>query len=94
MVRDLESFWTAVYEPFMARHLTREMVRAIVYQGLRHTKGSYKALAPLFNLQPSDYKRMLSFLQQNDCHLPFQPFRIVTPDDRRLATRPPEKAAG
>ena len=94
MINKVESFWTAVYEPFMTRDLTREMVRAIVYRGLRHTNGSYRALAPLFNLPPSDYTRMLSFLQQNDCHLPFQPFRIVTSDDRRLAARPPEKAAG
>lgn len=93
MVRDHESFWTAVYEPFMTRELSREVVRAIVYRGLYHTKGSYRALAPLFNLQSSDYTRLLSFLQQHDCHLPLQPFRVITPQDRR-APRLSAKAAG
>src|SRR5260370_615246 len=66
MVNGVESFWTAVYRPFMTRDLTRKTVREIVYKGLRQTKGSYTALAPLFNVQPGDYKRMHSFLQQHD----------------------------
>jgi transcriptional regulator with GAF, ATPase, and Fis domain len=87
MVHGLESFWAVVYEPFMSRDLTRDTVRAVVRRGLRETKGSYKSLAPLFNLAPTEYKRMLSFLQQHDCHLPFQPFRMITPEDRQRASR-------
>ena len=94
MVNDRESFWTVVYEPFMGRDLTRETVRAIVYRALCETRGSYKGLPSLFNLQPGDYKRLYSFLQQHDCHLPFQPFRGVIADDRRRVARSPAKAAG
>ena len=94
MVNGAESFWTAVYQPFMTRDLTRKTVREIVYKGLRQTKGSYKALAPLFNVQPGDFKRMHSFLQQHDCHRPFQPFRMAITDDRRRAAPPAAKAAG
>jgi transcriptional regulator with GAF, ATPase, and Fis domain len=85
MVRGLESFWTVVYEPFMMRDITRATVRDVVWRGLRVTKGSYKALAPLFNVGPNEYKRMLNFLQQHDCHLPFQPFRAVAVEEQRAA---------
>src|SRR5215471_556171 len=89
MVRGREPFWSVVYEPFMARDLTRDVVRAVISRGLKETRGSYKALAPLFNLQPAEYKRMLTCLQQHDCHLPFQAFRMITDEDRaRLAPGP------
>ena len=92
MVRGLESFWTVVYEPFMMRDITRATVRDVVWRGLRVTKGSYKALAPLFNVAPNEYKRMLNFLQQHDCHLPFQPFRAVAAEERAAAGRPTKAA--
>jgi DNA-binding NtrC family response regulator len=71
MVQEGESFWTAVYEPFMVRDITRADVRAIVREGLMHTRGGYKALAALFNI-PADHRRLLSFLRKHDCHLPEQ----------------------
>ena len=70
-----ESFWSAVYHPFMSRDLTREDVRAVVSRGLELTRGSYKALLPAFNLEPGDYKRLLGFLRKHECRLPFQEFR-------------------
>jgi DNA-binding NtrC family response regulator len=69
MVRDGETFWTAVYEPFMSRDLTREDVRALVRQGLNQTRGGYKAVAALFNVS-AEHKRLLSFLRKHECHLP------------------------
>ena len=69
MVRDRETFWTVVYEPFMSRDLTRDEVRALVKQGLSHTSGGYKAVASLFNV-PDDHKRLLTFLRKHECHLP------------------------
>jgi transcriptional regulator with PAS, ATPase and Fis domain len=86
-----ESFWTVVYEPFMLRDMTRDSVRTIVRRGLEHTRGSYSLVAQLFNLPPTDYKRFMSFLQKYDCHMPFQPFRIVpavrTPQETAAASR-------
>ncbi len=71
MVQNGERFWTVVYEPFMARDMTRDDVRAIVREGLLRTRGGYKALADLFNV-PDDHRRLLSFLRKHDCHLPEQ----------------------
>ena len=82
MTVDGESFWTVVYEPFMARDITRDDLRALVSRGLEYTKGSYKLLLQVFNVAPGDYKRLLGFLRKYQCHLPFQKFRSasVQPD--------------
>src|SRR6185295_9033912 len=37
-----ESFWSAVYEPFMGRDITRNDIRTLVNYGLAETCGSYK----------------------------------------------------
>jgi transcriptional regulator with PAS, ATPase and Fis domain len=74
-----ESFWSVVYEPFMSRDLTRQDLRAVIGRGLEQTRGSYKLLVQLFNLQPDDYKRLLSFLRKYECQLPFQKFRSLPP---------------
>jgi DNA-binding NtrC family response regulator len=83
MVRDGETFWTVVYEPFMARDLTRDDVRSLVRQALTQTAGSYKAIATLFNV-PADHKRMISFLRKHECHLPDKDRHIAS---SRLAGR-------
>ena len=73
-----ESFWSAVYEPFMARDLTRDDLRAVVCRGLEQTRGRYKLLLEVFNVAPGDYKRLLGFLRKYECHMPFQKFRSVS----------------
>ena len=72
-----ESFWSAVYEPFMARDLTRNDVREVVRLGLKQTLGNYKLLVATFNMPPEDYKRFLNFLRKYECHIPFQLFRAA-----------------
>ena len=72
-----ESFWSAVYEPFSTRDLTRDDLRSIVCRGLETTRGSYKILVRLFNMPTGDYKRFVNFLHKHNCHLPFQQFRSV-----------------
>jgi DNA-binding NtrC family response regulator len=88
-----ESFWTAVYEPFMSRDLTRKDVRDVVRRGLGATRGSYKLLVRLFNMPASDYKRLLNFLRKNDCHVAFQAFRTIGADERRHPHSIPGAAA-
>ena len=78
LVKDGDSFWTAVYEPFMARDLTRADVRELIRMGLEHTRGNYKLLVTGFNMPPEDYKRFLNFLRKYECHVPFQRFRMLT----------------
>jgi two-component system nitrogen regulation response regulator NtrX len=75
IVKQRESFWSAVYGPFMTRDLTRADVRSLVSAGLQHTRGNYKMLLDLFNMDRSDYKRFLNFLRKHHCHVPFQQFR-------------------
>jgi transcriptional regulator with GAF, ATPase, and Fis domain len=77
MLKNGESFWSAVYPLFMARDLTRSDLRKIIEIGLESTNGNYRLLVQLFNMPNEDYKRFLSFLRKHDCHLPFQKFRAA-----------------
>jgi DNA-binding NtrC family response regulator len=84
-----ESFWSVVYEPFMARDLTRDDLRAVISKGLEQTRGSYKLLLELFNVPPNDYKKLLAFLRKHQCHMPFQKFRSISvgPESLSVARR-------
>ncbi|HEY7173098.1 MAG TPA: sigma-54 dependent transcriptional regulator [Vicinamibacterales bacterium] len=77
LVKGGESFWSAVYAPFMTRDLTRADLRRIVTLGLEQTRGSYTLLVQLFNMKPDDYKRFLNFLRKHQCRLPYQNFRVA-----------------
>jgi transcriptional regulator with GAF, ATPase, and Fis domain len=77
MVKDGQSFWSAVYAPFISRDLTREHLRAIVMKGLERTSGNYKGVVELFNMPADDHKRFLGFLRKFHCHMPFQQFRTA-----------------
>jgi len=70
-----ESFWTTVYPLFMAREITTADVRQVVAMGLRESRGSYKIVARIFNMEPRDYKRFLNFLRKHDCQIPFKDYR-------------------
>ena len=86
IVSDGASFWSEVYEPFMARDLTRNDVRELVRVGLEHTRGNYKMLVAYFNMPPEDYKKFLNFLRKYQCHVPFQRFRMMpAPAKKRAA---------
>jgi transcriptional regulator with GAF, ATPase, and Fis domain len=78
MLRNGESFWSAVYQPFMSRDLTRSELRKIVQIGLERTSGNYRLLVQHFNMPTDDYKRFLQFLRRHDCQLSFQPFRAAS----------------
>jgi DNA-binding NtrC family response regulator len=88
MVNGGESFWSAVYAPFMSRDLTRDDVRAIVRRGLERTGGNYRVMVELFNMPTDDYKRFLGVLRKYQCHMPFQQFRSAA------GTRTAREAAG
>jgi DNA-binding NtrC family response regulator len=77
MVRNGESFWTVVHEPFMARDVTRDELRQLVRHGLELTTGVFKSLVELFNLPPDDYTRLLNFIRKHQCHVPFQDLRAL-----------------
>jgi DNA-binding NtrC family response regulator len=66
-----ESFWTTAYAAFMSRDITRNDLRYIIATGLEETHGSYRLLLGLYNMAPGDYRRLLGFLSQHECHVPF-----------------------
>jgi two-component system response regulator HydG len=72
-----ESFWSAVYAPFMSRDITREDLRSLVRKGLEQTGGNYRMLTELLNMPATDYKRFLNFLRKHHCHVAFQQFRTI-----------------
>jgi transcriptional regulator with PAS, ATPase and Fis domain len=75
LVEENESFWTAVYPLYMNRELTRSHVREIVRKGLIETRGNYRIVTELFNLESKDYKKFLNFLRKHGCHLSFKEYR-------------------
>lgn len=88
-----ESFWSVIYEPFMARDLTRRTLRDVIAMGLQHTRGNYRLLVTLFNMPERDYKRFLHFLRKHQCHVPFQEFRMIRSSPREAETQLEEKRA-
>jgi DNA-binding NtrC family response regulator len=88
MVQSGESFWSAVYQPFIDRDLPREHLRAVVKIGLAQTAGNYRMMLQLFNLPLTDYKRFLAFLRKHQCHFPVQAFRVPHRTLRQLDGRP------
>ena len=93
MVKHRESFWAVVYPQFMIRDLTRNDLRFIVKRGLQETKGSYKMLVELLNMNPNDYKRFLNFLRKHECHVPFERFRSARLRPRPMPADEPFSAA-
>ena len=75
MTEQGESFWTTVYPLFMGREITRANVRDLVALGLQETRGNYKIVARIFNMEQRDYKRFLNFLRKHDCQIPFKEYR-------------------
>ena len=50
-------------------------VRDVVRKGLEQSRGNYKIVARMFNMDESEYKRFLNFLRKHDCQLPFKDSR-------------------
>ena len=88
-----DSFWTTVYEPFMARDLTRDDLRGLIRMGLEHTHGSYRLLLELFHMPATDYKRLLNFLRAYDCQMPNFHLRAISARADAAAAAAPQPAA-
>ena len=72
-----ESFWSVIHPLFMARDLTRTDLRSVITAGLKAVHGNYRALVRMFNMEPKDYKRFLSFLRKHGCLLDYRSFRTL-----------------
>jgi hypothetical protein len=75
LTQDRESFWTVVYPLYMQREITRSNVRDLVRKGLEESRGNYKIVSRMFNLEAHEYKKFLNFLRKHDCQLPFKDYR-------------------
>lgn len=60
-----ESFWEAVYKPFLDREICRGHVRDLVQRGLLEADGSYRKLLDLFHLPSEDYQKFMDFLRHH-----------------------------
>ena len=76
------SFWAHIHPLFLSRDITRHDIRELVRRGLQETRGSYRGLVALFNMQPQDYQRFHNFLTAHGCKVEFREFRN---GDRPLA---------
>jgi transcriptional regulator with PAS, ATPase and Fis domain len=75
LTEERESFWSVVYILYMDREITRGTLREVIRQGLEQSRGNYRIVARLFNIEARDYKRFLNFLRKSNCQLPFRDFR-------------------
>ena len=75
LTEERESFWTVVYPLYMQREITRGNVRDLVRKGLEESRGNYKIVSRIFNMQTHEYKKFLNFLRKHDCQLPFKDYR-------------------
>jgi transcriptional regulator with PAS, ATPase and Fis domain len=74
------SFFTHVHPLFLSRDITRQDIRELVRRGLRATRGSYRALLPVFGMKPQDYQRFHNFLAAHDCKVDYHEFRTGEPE--------------
>jgi transcriptional regulator with PAS, ATPase and Fis domain len=75
LTEDRESFWSVVYPLYMQREITRGNVRDLVRKGLEESRGNYKIVSRIFNMEAREYKKFLNFLRKHDCQLPFKDYR-------------------
>ena len=65
MVAGEDSFWETVHRPFLDRDLNRTEVREIIAKGLQSSRGSYKRLLNVFNIEAGDYLKFMDFLRHH-----------------------------
>ena len=65
-LKEGESFWKVVKEPYLERELNRREVKEIVGKGLAEAENKYVNLVKIFNLKENEYKKMMNFLKKNN----------------------------
>jgi DNA-binding NtrC family response regulator len=76
LTQEQQSFWSTVYPLFKSREITRGTVHEIVRRALEESRGNYRIVARLFNMDDDrDYKRFMNFLDKHDCKVPFKDYR-------------------
>jgi len=68
-LREGQSFWDVVKQPFLDRELNRAQVKALIAGLHKKAGGKYTDMLPLLNLEPSEYRRFMKFLHKNRLQL-------------------------
>ncbi|OGF63730.1 MAG: hypothetical protein A2Y62_03395 [Candidatus Fischerbacteria bacterium RBG_13_37_8] len=64
MTESRKSFWEIVHREFSRKNISKPELRQVVYIGLKHIGYCWKKLLPYFNIQESDYKKFMNFLNK------------------------------
>lgn len=78
MIHQKVSFWTEVYPVYIGRQITKKDLRELVAMGLEESRGNYRIVTRLFNIEQKDYKKFLNFLRKSGCQVPHKPYRDHT----------------
>src|SRR5207302_661796 len=71
----VRNFWESVARPYAERLITKPEVEQVVRRGLQQTNGNYRKLVEVLGMPDSDYRKFMSFLRHNHCHVDFRPYR-------------------
>jgi len=64
LVEQSGSFWSVVYEPFMARDVTRDEARGVIMKAWEDSEGNFSKLCSFFHIVDGDTKRFLDFVRK------------------------------
>lgn len=67
LTRGEATFWAAVHDPFMARDLSRDVLRRLMHLALHAVGGQYSGLTTLFHMKRDEVKRLMNFLRKYQC---------------------------
>jgi transcriptional regulator with PAS, ATPase and Fis domain len=65
LVEESQSFWSVVYEPFLARDVTRDEARGVIMRAWEQSDGNLSRLCGYFHIADGDTKRFLDFVRKH-----------------------------
>jgi transcriptional regulator with PAS, ATPase and Fis domain len=81
------SFWSVVYEPFMARDLTRDEARGVIMKAWEQAQGNFAQLCNVFHIADGDTKRFLDFVRKHGVVSPRTFPRLPKPAGGQVSAR-------
>jgi transcriptional regulator with PAS, ATPase and Fis domain len=87
LVEQAGSFWSVVYEPFMARDLTRDEARGVIMKAWEQAEGNFSQLCNFFQIAEGDTKRFLDFVRKHGVVSPRTFPRLPKPAGGQVSVR-------
>lgn len=63
-----QTFWEAVWDPFIRRYLNRDQVKSFLVEGYQNHQHSLKKLSQSIGIKDSEFKRFISALHKYEIH--------------------------